>query len=113
MQAFLPAPAPRLAVLVVLQSLAALLLRRPAKNADFHVVHIDGAIQHDTVAAYGLPGRPVKTVFNAGSELAHAALCGPGARVALLYDGPRSAGGWRYIDGKPQCMPAPTPAPPR
>lgn len=75
------------------------------------VLHVDGAMHHDVVATYGLPGRPVKSVFNAGSAVAHAALCGPGARVVLPAGGTRDPGGWRYIDGKPVCTPSVAPAP--
>ncbi len=77
------------------------------------VLHIDGATHTRQVATYGLPGRPVKSVFNAGSDAAHAALCGPGGRVALPGEGPQFPGGWRYVDGRPACTrdPAPRAAP--
>lgn len=73
------------------------------------VLHIDGAIHKYAVATYGLPGRPVKSVFDPGSEAAHIQLCGPGARVALPDGGPRFPGGWRYADGKPDCTHGPAP----
>ena len=73
------------------------------------VLHLDGAIHQHTVATYGLPGRPVKSVFDPSSDAAHAALCGPGRRVLLPEGGPRYPNGWRYVTGKPVCIQAPAP----
>lgn len=58
----------------------------------------DGAVHGDVVVAYPSLQQPVKILFNAGSQAAHAALCGAGGRVAGV-----PADGWTYIDGPPAC----------
>jgi hypothetical protein len=71
---------------------------------------LDGAMHGDVVAAYPSRAQPVKTVFNEASPAVHAALCGPGRRVVLERASGSYPGGWRYLDGPPQCEPeAPRP----
>jgi len=69
----------------------------------------DGSMHPDRVVAYPDLQHPTKILFNADSAAAHAALCGPGGRVAAgdAHVYPR---GWRYIDGAPVCA-AGAPAP--
>ena len=77
------------------------------------VLHQDGAMHGGAVAVYPSPARPVKVLFNATSPASHAALCGPGGRVALDNAGRTYPGGWRYLDGPPVCAQGSPSTPPR
>jgi hypothetical protein len=62
----------------------------------------DGSMHPDRVVAYPDLRHPKKILFNVDSAAAHAALCGPGGRVAP-GDAHIYPLGWRYIDGAPVC----------
>lgn len=92
-------PAARL----VLDSFPALYAPDPEIFMERTLEH-DRAFHADAVAAYPSPAEPVKILFNAGSEAAHAALCGPGGQVDLQGARGGYPGAWTYLDGPPRCL---------
>ena len=72
------------------------------------LTHEDGSMHPSRVVAYPNLEHPTRILFNTGSALAHAKLCGPGGQVAP-GDARIYPLGWRYVIGAPVCLPASTP----